>query len=358
MGSLERRKSEFIAAAAPAKADSPIHQRSLAVKGARERRRSCPAIRDRDVCRGSPVARAPDAAVPQLVVSVGRGLSAQAQNSDVSSSADAGTFEGIPTLGSSASFGSNPDRHTQSPTLDSFAHLPEVNDSNHCLFFNNVRKIAERLRQSNKEKETAHTVEVPKDAGERLRALKGQTSHEENIAAGRRLLAIRTSGLKVEQHTMIGDGNCLFRSISYQLYGTQDRHQEVRQLCVEQLATERAQYSLYYDTEEEFDRYVEGMKKACTWGDEIALKAMCDKLKFVAYVLTSTMGAWYLRYVPQDMEAPEYSTIRHIFLAYLYPIHWDALRYTDGSEIVLSPEEVLALPDLVSDTRTVIVSPS
>lgn len=311
---FEHRKSELLLAPKMDAAAMDARRRSLSVKGARERRQSCPAVRDRSERRAGIVA-APQAVataaaepVPLLAVSLGRGLSAQ------------------------------------------------VDTSKHCLFYQNVCKIAERLQLSNKEKEGAQTMEVPSDAGAKLRALKGQTTHEESIMAGKRILAIRTDGLKVQQHAMIGDGNCLFRSVSYQLYGTQDRHPEVRQQCVEQLAAERAQYSLYYDTEEEFDKYVENMTQPCTWGDEIALKAMCDKLKFVAYVLTSTMGAWYLRYAPNGMELPEYSKIRHIFLAYLYPIHWDTLRYLDGSEIVLSPEEVESLPDLVSDTRHVIVS--
>ncbi len=58
--------------------------------------------------------------------------------------------------------------------------------------------------------------------------------------------ALRRKGLKV--HPVEGDGNCLFRSVSHQMYGTEDLHGLVRQSCMEYMESE-AEY---------FEPYVEG----------------------------------------------------------------------------------------------------
>ncbi len=78
------------------------------------------------------------------------------------------------------------------------------------------------------------------------------SSHRRAISAAsdnynRYISALRRKGLKV--HPVEGDGNCLFRSVSHQIYGTDDLHGLVRQSCMEYMESE-ANY---------FEPYVEGM---------------------------------------------------------------------------------------------------
>ncbi len=59
--------------------------------------------------------------------------------------------------------------------------------------------------------------------------------------------ALRRKGLCV--HPVEGDGNCLFRSVSHQVYGTDDLHRLVRQSCMDYMKSEA----------EHFEPYVEGI---------------------------------------------------------------------------------------------------
>ena len=47
---------------------------------------------------------------------------------------------------------------------------------------------------------------------------------------------------------------------------------------MDQLQESRAQYSVFWDDEAAYDHYISEMQKAGVWGDEVALKAICDNL--------------------------------------------------------------------------------
>lgn len=69
-----------------------------------------------------------------------------------------------------------------------------------------------------------------------------------------------------------GDGNCLFRGISHQLYLTEDHHEVLRQKCVEHLMTYKSRFSLF--CAEDFDEHVREMSQVGTWGDELEIRAL------------------------------------------------------------------------------------
>eukprot|EP00667_Euglena_gracilis_P005985 EG_transcript_6036 len=262
------------------------------------------------------------------------------------------------TVSESDVLGSSVSSVSSSIGLTSESSSSPSQGSAHSVFYTNACKVAERLKEKDEQRGPGKMVEVPSAAATITCRIPGRSQREENIRAGKRILAIRTSGLMVQQERMVDDGNCLFRAISHQLYGTQERHQEVREQCVQQLMQRREAYALYYGSDEEYDRYVTSMKGLGYWGDEVALKATCDRLEFVAYVLTSTSGNWYLRYVPGHMEQDQFVKLKNIFLTYLSPIHYNSLSYLDGSSISLTPDEVAALPELNCDTRRVFVAAS
>lgn len=69
-----------------------------------------------------------------------------------------------------------------------------------------------------------------------------------------------------------GDGNCLFRAISHQLYLTEDNHEVLRRKCVEHLMAHKHRFSLF--CADDYDEHVREMAKSCSWGDELEIRAL------------------------------------------------------------------------------------
>lgn len=85
----------------------------------------------------------------------------------------------------------------------------------------------------------------------------------------RRLMSLK--GLKIID--MEGDGNCLFRAISDQIYsGDQSQHHIIREACMDYISCERdyfVQFIIGGDLA--FDEYVERKRQDGEWGDDIEL---------------------------------------------------------------------------------------
>lgn len=84
----------------------------------------------------------------------------------------------------------------------------------------------------------------------------------------------RLGGLGLASHEMKGDGNCQFRSFSFNLFGAQSHYAVVRSAAVAHLRTHADFFSVFFDGEREWKRYLEGMAKNKTWGDELTLRAV------------------------------------------------------------------------------------
>jgi hypothetical protein len=57
------------------------------------------------------------------------------------------------------------------------------------------------------------------------------------------------------------------------------------------------------------------------WGDELTLRALCDAFGVNIHVITTAKENWHLRYEP----TVEANHRRHLFLAYISPIHYNSL---------------------------------
>lgn len=71
---------------------------------------------------------------------------------------------------------------------------------------------------------------------------------------------------------MVGDGNCLFRAVSHQMYLNEDRHVELRALCCDFMIRHRDRYESFCSTN--FDEYIKHLRKDGTWGDHLEIKAL------------------------------------------------------------------------------------
>lgn len=69
-----------------------------------------------------------------------------------------------------------------------------------------------------------------------------------------------------------GDGNCLFRSVSHQIYGNEDQHELLRERVVKHLISHKERFKLFCS--EDYNEHV--MKISCLgeWGDDLEIRAL------------------------------------------------------------------------------------
>ena len=82
------------------------------------------------------------------------------------------------------------------------------------------------------------------------------------------------SGRKVRH--AIADGNCMFRSLSINLYGHQDEHLAIRKLLVNFEELNNKQFAQYLAASDEttIDDHISNMTRPFVWGTQIELFAI------------------------------------------------------------------------------------
>jgi hypothetical protein len=148
-------------------------------------------------------------------------------------------------------------------------------------------------------------------------------SHEALFVERKELLRQRCAFLGFRQHVMEDDGNCQFRAISSDLYGTQEHHELVRAMVVSYLESHGSTYKAFIG-EREWRPYLEAMRKSKTWGDEITLRAAAEAFGIWVHVVTSTEENYLLAYCPSGGDPA--GDARHVFLTYVAPVHYNTIR--------------------------------
>ena len=73
--------------------------------------------------------------------------------------------------------------------------------------------------------------------------------------------------------TVLGDGNCLFRAASLQLYGSEDWHEAVRMTCVDLMELHAARFAPFVEGgRDAFPAYLRAMRRPGCWGDDPELQ--------------------------------------------------------------------------------------
>ena len=71
-----------------------------------------------------------------------------------------------------------------------------------------------------------------------------------------------------------GDGNCLFRSVSDQLYGDEQYHSQIRKLCMDYINFQKGFFQDYVIGD--IENYIETKRKDGEWGDDLELQALSE----------------------------------------------------------------------------------
>ena len=91
-------------------------------------------------------------------------------------------------------------------------------------------------------------------------SLKPHLTREESIEEGKHLLDQRLTFLSLVQKPSVDDGNCLFRSISTELWNTQEHHYFIRLEAVKWMEEHVEEYQVYVGGESDWASYLSKMK--------------------------------------------------------------------------------------------------
>jgi len=110
------------------------------------------------------------------------------------------------------------------------------------------------------------------------------------------LSALQRYGLRVI--SVPGDGNCLFRAISHQVYGEDIFHNVVRAKCMDYMEADAGFFSQFVvGGLETFPQYLAAKRKLGCWGDDPEIQALCELYERPAeiWAYDSATGARKLR---------------------------------------------------------------
>ncbi|MCO5573227.1 hypothetical protein L7F22_026996 [Adiantum nelumboides] len=122
----------------------------------------------------------------------------------------------------------------------------------------------------------------------------------------------------LQEQRMSGDGNCQFRAISDQLYGTPEKHKSVRKHIVQQLKSWKDLYREYVPMK--YSDYVRKMKKQGEWGDHVTLQAAADCFGMKICLVTSFKDTRYIEILPKTLRQRN-----DIFLSFYSEVHYNSL---------------------------------
>ena len=122
-----------------------------------------------------------------------------------------------------------------------------------------------------------------------------------------------------------GDGNCQFRAIADQLFRDQERHAECRSVVINQLRRRAEDYSPYVP--EDYDAYVDAMRRDGCWGDHITLQAAADAYGVRMCVISSYKDNFIVEVRPKTQRSS-----RVCWISFWAEVHYNSLYgATDAS---------------------------
>mmetsp|Transcript_119427 Transcript_119427/g.223288 ORF Transcript_119427/g.223288 Transcript_119427/m.223288 type:complete len:204 (-) Transcript_119427:101-712(-) len=129
----------------------------------------------------------------------------------------------------------------------------------------------------------------------------------EDPEANRRRLAQLLKRHGSTERPVLADGNCQFRALADQLYGSEDHHEVVREQVVQQLAADKDRYSGFVPGR--FSDYLRDMSRDGTWGDHVTLQAAADALGVGIHIITDHMTDAFIEVTPSEKKSSKVLTL-------------------------------------------------
>ncbi|KAG6891766.1 hypothetical protein C0992_006187 [Termitomyces sp. T32_za158] len=149
------------------------------------------------------------------------------------------------------------------------------------------------------------------------------------------LLATQLRALGLYAADTLGDGNCLFRALSDQLYGSPSRHADLRQRICDWIARHHERYEPFVDDDRGLETHLRCMREHGTYGGHMELSAFAHMeqrdVKVVqpglVYVIEHHAFDRRRPRRTQDKDPPENDTV---YIAYHDWEHFSSIRNLRG----------------------------
>ncbi|KAL5108349.1 OTU domain-containing protein 5-A [Taenia crassiceps] len=113
-----------------------------------------------------------------------------------------------------------------------------------------------------------------------------------------------------------GDGACLFRSVSHQVFGDEEKHDIIRKQVVDYMCKNREHFSQYVT--EDFDRYLHRKRQPNCFGNHLEIQAISE-------LYNRPVEIYYNNVVPINVFHAEYSHDVPIRLGYYGRTHYNSI---------------------------------
>ena len=182
-------------------------------------------------------------------------------------------------------------------------------------------KNAAATKKADREARKAH-----RKAEARKRARQTQ-DEDAQFEASLEVLGVRVVG-------MVGDGNCLFRSIADQMEGNPNRHRHYRSTIISFISSRREDFEPFIEDDESFDDYVSRMSTEAEWGGHQELYAAAEALE-VNFIIHQFEGPRMLL----QSTAPK----RTLHISYHGEMHYNSVRALSDPAVTGKPAQRIVL---------------
>lgn len=115
------------------------------------------------------------------------------------------------------------------------------------------------------------------------------------------------------------DGNCFFRAVSDQLFGSEETHFELRNQACDYLSQNQKRYESFIEDHSSFDDYVTNMRKNGIWADNLEIQAISETLGVNIRIHRSQES-------PYDIINHHHPGAPYLHLSYHFNEHYASVR--------------------------------
>ncbi len=135
------------------------------------------------------------------------------------------------------------------------------------------------------------------------------------------VLTTRLARIGRKPVNIVGDGNCFFRSVSHQLYGTEDHHPQIRALAIQHLIN-CPEHFVEYNTDQSWLQYLQNMSTLGTWADHIIIQAVANASHLRINITESALNFSESTIVSSIYTQPDRRNARDIYIGHLDELHY------------------------------------